>query len=665
MIERMVSNVAMEDPPLDITNRELFQFPPPDNFPVCISKSGEVLARFEDDSWPMHEWLGKVYTFRFGREKSAAGPAWLTDFESRLLKLILVLIMWVLPEGIKPSTLQSRYGKIRKLFRFCASNGISVSEMYKYPHLLSRFIELVGPLGGQYAGFLRDVFDYQDALGFKILDLAQISEIFVAGQSRDSAQTPYIPSRINNVHLMRSLELMEDYNKHASSFEAFFQYIWGAYVVNNGPAFNWKGKLVSPFNKAAKGPGRVYYGSYKDAAAKYGVRDVLVKWMSRRPSGSSKLELVGLSSFFNAVSLVGATCLANLSAMRKEEINTLRVNCWEERITDKGKVNFICGETTKTINDEDARWIVCEDANKAVIAMASVARLRMKAAIELGVEHDEDEVDNPFLILKVYEPWAKDFKGDKSYATKIRKSISATNLHVQCPFLFSQEEILITQDDFQEALKVNPDLDVERFAVGKPWAFAFHQFRRTLMVNACLSEMVSPQSLQYQLKHLYLSMSIYYGRNYSGLAVNAKAAEEYISTSYELIARKAMALVEPKFVSTISPLHKERAIDFIEGATLKVLAKKFRGGERTVKETIMGVCLNTEPCEFGSVDFILACDKCVSGLACRDNLPLIKRVDARLKSQLDVVGEVGPRKDALMAQYDFTQRLINVILVDG
>ncbi|MNN87440.1 hypothetical protein D3C81_2049940 [compost metagenome] len=65
------------------------------------------------------------------------------------------------------------------------------------------------------------------------------------------------------------------------------------------------------------------------------------------------------------------------------------------------------------------------------------------------------------------------------------------------------------------------------------------------------------------------------------------------------------------------------------------------------------------------MDFILACDKCVSGLACRDNLPLIKRVDARLKSQLDVVGEVGPRKDALMAQYDFTQRLINVILVDG
>lgn len=664
MIERMVSNVAMEDPPLNSTNRELFQFPPPDHFPVCISKSGEVLARFEDDSWPMHEWLGKVYTFRFGREKSAAGPAWLSNDESKLFKLILVMIMWVLPEGIKPSTLQSSYGKIRKLFRFCASSKISVSEFYKYPHLLSTFISEVGPLGGQYVGFLRNVFNYQDVIGFKILDLAQISEIFVAGQSRKSAQTPYIPSRINNIHLMRSLELVEDYNENASSFEAFFQYIWDAYVVNNGPASSWREKLISPFNKAAKGPGRVYYGSFEDAAAKFGVRDVLIKWMSRRPSKSSKLELIGLSSFFNAISLVGATCLANLSAMRKEEINKLRVNCWEEKITDKGKVSFICGETTKTIHDEDARWVVCEDANKAVIAMASVAKLRMKAAIELGVEHDEEEVANPFLILKVYEPWAKDFKGDRSYATKIRKSISATNLHVQCPFLFSPEEILITGDDFQEALKVNPDLDIERFAVGKPWAFAFHQFRRTLMVNACLSELVSPQSLQYQLKHLYLSMSIYYGRNYSGLAVNAKAAEEYISTSYEFMARKSMTLIEPKFVSTISPLHKERAIDFVEGATLKALAKKFRSGERVIKETIMGVCLNTEPCEFGSVDFILACDECVSGLACRDNLPLIEKVDARLKFQLDIVKEDGPRRDSLMAQYDFTQRLIKVILIE-
>jgi len=663
MSERMTSKVAMEDPPLCSLNREFPQFPPPDDFPVCTSKRGVILARFEDNSWPMQEWLGKVYTFRFGVESTSKISPWLLEQESYFFKLILVFIMWVDPGGLKPSTLQSRYGKLRTMFKFCAENGISVTELYKFPHLVSGFILLVGKFASQYVSLMRAIYNNQGLLGFKLLNPRQIADLVTAGKARVSRQTPYIPSRISQIHLLRSLELMEDYNRHADSFERLYEYIWSAYVDNNGSAITWHQKLVGPFNKSAKVAGCHYFGLFQKTAEEFGVKDVLIKWMSRRPGGCAKLDLTSFSSFLSCVVIAGSTCIASLSAMRKEEINNLRVDCFEMVETDLGKVCYLRGETTKTIHDDDARWVTCEDTLKAISAMASIAKLRMVAAVELGVDHSPDEVANPYLISRVYEPWSHDWGKDRSIQTSLRKAISASSLYKDCPILFLPGDTVITQQDFDEALKANPDLNIERFAVGDRWSFAFHQFRRTLMVNGSLSNLVSPQSMQYQLKHLYLSMQMYYGQNYSGLAFNSKAKEEFIETSYEMMASRVMELKSPKFVSTISPLHKERAISYYDGKTIKQLTKMAGQGTMSVKETVMGICLNTEPCEFGSADFVLGCNECTSGLACKDNLPLIKKVDDRLKSQLDAAKEDGPRKDALRVQYEFTQKLINVVLV--
>lgn len=312
MSERMICKIAMEDPPLCSLNRELPQFPPSDDFPVCISKRGVVLARFKDDCWPMQEWLGKVFTFRFGRESTSRVSPWLSEKESYIFKLIVVLMMWVAPGGLTPSTLQSRYGKLRKLFKFCAENGISVAELHKFPHLVSSFTSQSVSYASQFVSPLRSIYNYQDVLGFKILNLRQIGELFIAGKARKSRQTPYIPSRISQMHLLRALELMSDYNAHATAFEDLYSYVWGAYVSNNGAAETWSGKLISPFNKSAIGPGAVYYGAFAKAAERFGVKDVLFKWMSRRPGGCPKIDLIALSSFLSCVVLAGSTCISSL-----------------------------------------------------------------------------------------------------------------------------------------------------------------------------------------------------------------------------------------------------------------------------------------------------------------------------------------------------------------
>ncbi|MBC3456934.1 hypothetical protein [Pseudomonas mosselii] len=660
MARPMASNVTMEDPPLNDSNRELATFPPADDFPVCIDRNGNVLSRFGDISWTMDVWVGKITTFNFGPSDLRKVSPWLSSGDAYFFKLVLILLMWVIPASISPSTLVSQYGRLRRLLKFCSDNQISVADLHRFPHLVSAFIDDVGPLGGHYVTMLRGVYDHQEVLGFKILTLEQISQLFWAGKSRSSVQTPYIPSRIHDLHLLRSFEMLDDYNSLASSFEGLFDCLWLGYVENNGDPRTWSGKLLRPTDHRNK----FFLGTFECLAETFGVKATLIKWMSRRPSKSAKIDLSSLSSFFNSLCLVGASCIASLSGMRKNEINDLRVDCYQAKLTDRGMVYFISGETTKTIKDDDARWVTCEDVAKAVNAMSSISKLRMKIAVAMGIEHAPDEVSNPYLVSRSYEPWSKDFRGISSVPTFIRKAIGASELHRQCPILFLPNDLVISDEDFREAVSVNPDLDVKRFAVGKQWSFAFHQYRRTLMVNASLSEEVSPQSMQYQAKHLHLSMGMYYGRNYSGLAFNALAKEEYIEAAYETMARKAAKLRSPTFVSLISPIHKQRAISFMEGKTLKQLAKMGRSGEMVVKETLMGVCLNTEHCEYGSADYVLACDKCPSGLASKENLPLITKLDSWLEEKLDEAPGDSPRKDALKAQREFTQRLINVVLVE-
>ncbi|MES3708621.1 hypothetical protein QC590_10295 [Pseudomonas putida] len=664
MAEQMSCNVRLENSSANFVNSRLPVFPPPDDFPVCIDQTGSVLARFKDNNWPMQEWLGKMCTFSFGLLDTRRTAAWLSEKESYFFRLIMILIMWVVPERIEPSTLESRYHNVRRVFKFCSDNHISVSEFYKYPHLVSEFITQVSAYAINYVAIFRAVYEYEGLLGFKILDPKQIFELITVAKTHTSAQTPYIPSRISNLHLTRSLELVRDYNGLASSFESLFEYVWQSYQENN-PTWGRDSKLLSPFNrKMLSVKGRIYCGAFEEVSARYGVRDVLAKWMFRGSRKTQKITLLTFSSFFNAVSLIGATCIASLSAMRREEINNLRVDCFDSEKLDGESVFFLRGETTKTLKDDDARWITCEDTSDVVSAMASIARLRMKVAVALGVSHGEDEVDNPFLILRAYEPWCQGHSEAILTSTSLRKNIGATVIDAQCPSLFSPGELIISHEDFEEALKANPDLDVDRYAVGKPWVFGFHQFRRTLMVNACLSQQVSPQSLQYQLKHLYLMMSMYYGRNASSLAFSSKVRDEYVNVAYESMARKALELRSPKFVSLISPLHKERAISFFEDKSLKQIASQARKGSSVVKETVLGICLSGEPCEYGSVDYVLACNQCVSGLASKANLPLVTRVNDWLEIQLENVSEDGPRGDALRAQHDFTQRLINVILVE-
>lgn len=105
--------------------------------------------------------------------------------------------------------------------------GVSVTDVHKFPELVDKLIAACSDKVHHLVKVLRTIYDHRDTLGFMILNLKQIADLHVALKNLKSNQTPYIPKRINNLHLERSMELVNDFNVHSHQFEQLFEEAWG------------------------------------------------------------------------------------------------------------------------------------------------------------------------------------------------------------------------------------------------------------------------------------------------------------------------------------------------------------------------------------------------------------------------------------------------------
>jgi hypothetical protein len=185
-----------------------------------------------------------------------------------------------------------------------------------------------------------------------------------------------------------------------------------------------------------------------------------------------------LSTYFNMLNYVGLAYLLNFSLMRVEEGWELRTDCLEVEHDGRfGSIYLLSGPTTKTIKDDDARWVTSPSAQVAVDAMACVARLRM-IAVEANSEAQTtpEEINNPFLATRTLEPWnRKHARSQPIYVRPAPLSFGAVaNLW---PNLFDKDELRITEEDLHIARLITPTLDSETFSVGNVWPLAWHQLR--------------------------------------------------------------------------------------------------------------------------------------------------------------------------------------------
>jgi hypothetical protein len=73
--------------------------------------------------------------------------------------------------------------------------------------------------------------------------------------------------------------------------------------------------------------------------------------------------------------------------------------------------------------------------------------------------------------------------------------------------------------------------------------------------------------------------------------------------------------------------------------------------------------MSPDPCPYGGFDNIVPCASCLHGLANKAHEPKIAKLDSFLFGQLSDDLDDGPQKESYVAQYQVTQRILNVIAV--
>lgn len=643
-------------------------WPPLPDFPVVIDAHGKVISRYGDPFWDLSLWASKPMRVSF-EAYSKNKAAQLTPVNDDLLRQITA--WWIFGNGHASSarTLTGWFSKLRPLFAHCSKLGIAASNLSRVPAVIDEYAKDLSPTDNtRLTLLLSRLYDQRDELGFEILDRSGIARLHAAASDDEIKQTPYIPPRIWTYQVTRLREFLDDFNDHQDRFDACFRFCLEAYAQKSGGLLNdvfgnvaTKRSQYKPFTgqkgkNANISPEEESHGPFILAAERFGIKDFLVRWCVQPNMPLEDYGIRVLAHCFSMVGYVGTAYILNFSLMRIEEAWNLRADCLEvEHDEQFGDIYILCGETTKTLLDTDARWPTSPSVKVAIDAMTFVARLRIICAqANPKVPVSASDLRNPYLVQRAYEPWISSKKNESSVRPRVKTYRDSVEYF---PKLLDPKQLQITEDDIRVARLISPDLDDKKFAVGKPWRFRWHQFRRTGAVNMQASGLVSDASLQYLLKHLTRACSLYYGRNFSRLSLDNEAQRLYVKTIYEILGKEFASLLTDRFVSPHGEQRKAEILKLVTPEDDKKLTQLAKSGKLMYRPILLGGCTKRDgPCPYGGIESVAHCGGGDSGSPCADVLydqekaSLVRRLDRTIDERLVEAPEGSPDRDALLDQ---------------
>jgi len=360
--------------------------------------------------------------------------------------------------------------------------------------------------------------------------------------------------------------------------------------------------------------------------------------------------------------------IANFTIQRIDEAASLKADCliWEKD-PELGNIAIICGETTKTDPDSDARWPTSPSVQVAIDAMTAVSKLRIRCAAEIPeVNCSEADQANPYLLHGASEPWAPSRRYDYSIRPKLMSYQTLTQRYSR---LFDPVQLRVTEEDFSTARLFTPDLDKGgKFKAGEVWPLAYHQLRRTGAVNMFASGILSDSSIQLLLKHKTLMQSIYYGRNHSRLRFNEEVEGMTTEAKYEVMAKQIEALVEDRYVSPTGPQRKQEiVVNLMSTKDFKTLAKAGKIGEVSFRETRLGGCTKRGHCDYGGIESVSRCAGGDGEKPCREAVfdrlkqPSVQRQLGSVELLLQAAQPGSPRERALNADRQSLRNYLDAI----
>jgi integrase len=588
-------------------------WPPPKDW-VCIEdKNGNPVSRLGDHVLDLSPWSGKKTSFSFGDgPKQHARSVVIDPANADILRDLFVFRTWGPRPALALRSLETVAKWLRQIVAVCSKNHILASDLSRYPAVIDKVAQALPP--STYDNIIAELDrlrDARDILGYELLDRAGIERLKALQPLHDHRQTEYIPPRIWSYVVRRVAECTKDYADHRDAIEACFEFCVDAYKRNGAMEHRKRTgeSYRNPFHVSrAKGrrTGILYEGRFADTAQRFGVKNLLEKWVG---SISGKRGLRGFTSYFQLTQYAALVDIAAFTLMRIEETSSVRWNClqWHDDPV-FGRIPLIQGETTKTDSDENALWITTPSIEPSIRALQSITRMRLASAGRWV------EGENPRLIHGSIEPWGRANEARDSGLNVRTPSLAEVNK--KPPFLFEREQLTITEDDLKIARAVCPTLNRDRFQVGKPWALAWHQFRRTGAVNMFASGDISDSTIQLQMKHLTRAQPLYYGRGNTALRLNDATRVLLVNAQYEATARDLVAMHTDRFVSPHGETHKTRLlapandgerVNLISEADAKHYERVYREHRIGGRLTVLGACMKNGQCDGDCVTSVGDC----------------------------------------------------------
>lgn len=662
------------------------QWPPAADWVVSLDVRGDPLSLWSDGLWDFSPWVGKPYKLDFagGRHQISAAP--LGDENQNVLRLLTTWLLWG-PGGAKSwHTLQRLFFFLRRIIVLCETQGILAAELARFPLVLAKVPSLFSTVERDVVLLLLDRLQRnKQFLGFSLLDefgVGKLAKSFAEHAlehtvEHEAEQAAYIPPRIWYYQNRRLRECLDDFISNQNKVRECYEFCVDAYIKNYGSleaavtemhgCDGYKPFTTQQKKNAGSRTGREFHGAFIRTAEKFGIDGLLARWMKPTDKGSFGIRALG--AYLNLIQIVSITYIANFTLQRKEEAGSLRTDClnWEndESI---GGFAIICGETTKTDPDSDARWPTSPQVEIAVRAAGAVAKMRMRCiAANIHSHCGDDDIKNPYLYHYSNDPWSPVSRGFKPYQTRPVMS-SYRSLLKRFPLLMNEEVLKITEDDIIKARMFTPNLDKGgQFAVGKVWPLAFHQLRRTGAINMFASGLLSDSSIQVVMKHINPLQTRYYGRNYSRMNFNEEAEGVAVAARYEVMGRQIAELVSERYVSPLGEQRKQEiVVNLVSSKDFSSLVKAGKSGEISFRETRLGGCTKRGHCDYGGIEAVARCSGGDGGKPCREAIyDKEKRLAAQralenLEGRIESAKPGSPRKASLESEAQGLRNYLNV-----
>lgn len=648
-------------------NFRLLSWPPARDWPVVFDKDGVVISRWGDPIWDLSLWAGSRTILDFGDGKK--GKATRLDSENAdLLRLVATWLIWGPRAHGAVSSVKVSFSYVRQIVDLCSRNGISADKLMRFPKVLDQ-VPSVLPKAKyeQVISLLHRIYDSRDGLGFTIVSQEGLRRLASVAPKHEFVQTPYIPPRIWLYQVKRLHECMKEFLANKDKVDGCFRYCLDAYVMAYG---SLEASLASGKSKKSPGPFnadcRNYVGTFPEVAERFGIADLLKKWLAR-----DSLRPGDLSAYFSLVTFAGLAYIGNFTLQRKEEISSLRTDClyWEEdeRL---GPVPIICGETTKTDRDSDARWVASPSVEVAVQAVSAIAHLRMicDRANPLISPTPADQA-TPYLDSTPTEPWGSASGQVGAYHIRVKLMDFRHAMMRHYTDLFDHEVMRIRSEDLEVARRLTPNLPEDEFGVGKVWPLAWHQYRRTGAVNMFASGLISDSSMQQQMKHSSRLMPLYYGRNHSRLHLNKEVAAAVVMAMYEAQVKVLKTVVgEDRFISPHSPERRDQlTVQILSAKETKELISMTKKGAVAFREHRLGGCMKAGVCEYGGIESVARCaggdvgKPCIDVLYDRRKEPQVRADMRRVIEEISMLGPEHPRHKALVVERQAMENYLNVV----